>query len=92
MGVDASKIVDEAPVFALSFGWIRMSKECRRVDRHKHGVGKRRAPRPSSQFVEPNGLAEDGLGGGDAKADDDAWLHELCFRLQPGPTGRNFGG
>ena len=60
------------------------------MHRHEHGGRKRRAPRPSPQFVEPDGLAEHGLSRGDAKADDDARLYELCFRFQPGPACRNF--
>ena len=62
------------------------------MDGHKHGGRKRRAPCPSPHLVEPDGLAEDGLGRRDAEANDHARLHELCFRLQPGPAGRNFRG
>lgn len=35
---DAFEIFNEAPVFALSFSRIRMSKQCRRMDGHKHGA------------------------------------------------------
>ena len=61
------------------------------MDRHKDRLRQERAPGLSSHLVQSDRFAEDGLGGRDAEADNDARLHHLHFRLEPGPAGGNLG-
>ena len=62
------------------------------MDGHKDGVGKCGMPGSTSHLIESDSLAEDGLGGCDTKADDDARLDNLCLGFQPRPTRRNLRG
>lgn len=66
-----------------------MSKHGGRVNGRKDGCSKRGAPWSSSEVIEPDCFAEDGLGSRDAETDDDPWLYDLHFGFQPRATGSN---
>jgi len=75
--VDASKVFDETPILAFSFHFVRISKQGRWMNGHPNYGGKRSTPRPSSNVLEPNRFAEDGLSGRDAEADDHPRFYDL---------------
>src|SRR5262245_36025246 len=54
---------------------------------HKRDCGNGGAQWASPKLIEPDRLAEDGLGCGDAQTNDYPWLHHLDFRFQPRPAG-----